>query len=131
MFLGTNLLIFSIGISLILNNCIRHCQRRQMALTALVIGRMAVVMSVCSTSDSLFKINFLTNKLLVAAIAGMSVLQLTAVHAPFMNPIFSTAPLTMQELALTLALASVVLFVVEIDKWWKRRKAKRNQGLMV
>ncbi|MEW5920987.1 MAG: cation-translocating P-type ATPase [Bacillota bacterium] len=80
-----------------------------MVFTAIVIGRMAVVMSVRSNIDSLFKIGFLTNKPLIAAIVSMSALQLMAVYAPFLNPIFSTEPLTMKELALTLALATVVL----------------------
>lgn len=97
-----------------------------MVFTALVIGRMAVVMSVRSNIDSLFKIGFLTNKPLIAAIVSMSALQFMAVYAPFLNPVFSTEPLTMKELALTLTLVSVVLFAVGIEKLWKRRKVKQN-----
>ena len=93
-----------------------------MIFTALVIGRMAVVMSVRSNSDSLLKIGLFSNKPLVGAIAGMSALQLMAVYAPFMHPVFYTEPLSLKELALTLALASVVLFAVEIEKLWKNRR---------
>ncbi len=93
-----------------------------MVFTALVIGRMAVAMSVRSDTDSLFKIGFLTNKPLIAAIVSMSSLQLMAVYVPFLNQVFSTEPLTMKELALTLALSSVVFFAVEIEKLVKRRR---------
>ncbi|HAP32578.1 MAG TPA: ATPase [Firmicutes bacterium] len=93
-----------------------------MFFTALVIGRMAVAMSVRSNIDSLFKIGFFTNKPLITAIVCMSALQFMAVYVPFMHGIFRTEPLTVQEMALTLALASVVLVVMEIEKFWRRRK---------
>lgn len=94
-----------------------------MFFTALVIGRMAVAMSVRSNIESLFKIGFFTNKPLITAIVSMSALQFAVVYLPFMHGIFRTEPLSVHELLLTLALASMVLFVVEIEKLWKRSTA--------
>lgn len=96
-----------------------------MVFTALVLGRMAVAMSVRSDIDSLGRIGFFSNKPLLAAIASMSALQLLVVYLPVLNPIFYTEPLTVKELALTLILSSTVLVVVEIEKLWKRC---RNRG---
>ena len=48
-------------------------------------------------------------------------LQLAVIYIPIFNPIFRTQPLTLQELGICLALSSVVLFAVEVEKWLVRR----------
>ncbi|MBU4337929.1 MAG: cation-translocating P-type ATPase [Actinobacteria bacterium] len=93
-----------------------------MVFTALVIGRMAVAMSVRSETDSIFRIGFFSNKPLLGAIVLTIALQLAVVYMPFLNTVFSTQPLTLNELLLTLALSSVVFFAVEIEKLIRRKK---------
>lgn len=93
-----------------------------MVFTALVIGRMAVAMSVRSDYDSLFKIGFFSNKPLLGAVLLTFTLQMTVVYMPFLNPIFKTEPLALSELMVTLALSAVVLFVMEIEKLTRRKK---------
>lgn len=93
-----------------------------MIFTGLVIGRMAVVMAVRSESDSLFKIGILSNKPLFGAVLLTFGLQMAVVYIPFLNPIFNTQPLTFNELMLTLAFSSVVLFVIEIEKLYRRKR---------
>jgi Ca2+-transporting ATPase len=39
---------------------------------------------------------------------------------PFLNPVFSTVPLTLFELVLTLALSAVVFVAIEMEKLWVR-----------
>jgi len=91
-----------------------------MIFTALVIGRMAVVMGLRSEHDSLFKIGVFSNKPLLGAVLLTFVLQLTTVYVPFLNPVFNTMPLTPFELALTLALSAVVFVAIEMEKLWVR-----------
>jgi len=93
-----------------------------MVFTALVIGRMAVVLAVRSEHDSLLSIGVFTNKPLVGAVLLTFVLQVAVVYIPFMNGIFNTEPLSLNELALTLALSSVVFFAIETEKLIKRRR---------
>jgi Ca2+-transporting ATPase len=93
-----------------------------MVFTALVIGRMAVVMSVRSEEDSIFRIGFFSNRPLLGAIVLTIALQMAVVYMPFLNPVFNTQPLTLNELLLTLALSSVVFFAVEIEKLIKRKR---------
>lgn len=95
-----------------------------MVFTALVIGRMAVVMSVRSEKDSIFRIGFFSNSPLLGAIVLTIALQMAVVYMPFLNPVFGTQPLTLNELLLTLALSTVVFFAVEVEKVWKRKKWK-------
>jgi Ca2+-transporting ATPase len=47
-------------------------------------------------------------------------LQMATIYVPFLNPIFKTEPLSLGELALCLAAASVVWVVVELEKAWRR-----------
>ncbi len=94
-----------------------------MVFTGLVIGRMSVIMAVKSESASIFKRGFLGNKPLIAAVLLTIGLQLAAVYVPQLNPIFSTVPLTAFELMLTLALSSVVLIAVELEKFIRRRQS--------
>jgi Ca2+-transporting ATPase len=64
----------------------------------------------------------LSNKPLLGAVVISFVFQMAAVYVPLLNPVFRTKPLTPYELLITLALSSSVLFVAEIEKWFKRRK---------
>jgi Ca2+-transporting ATPase len=48
-------------------------------------------------------------------------LQLAVIYLPALNDIFHTRPLPVFDLAVCLALSSLVLFAVEIEKWLLRR----------
>lgn len=44
---------------------------------------------------------------------------MATIYVPAFNSIFKTAPLSLAELAATLAIAAVVFVAVEIEKWVK------------
>jgi len=48
-------------------------------------------------------------------------LQLATIYLPWLNPIFKTEPLSVDELAFCLAMSTVVFIGVEIEKWMIRR----------
>jgi Ca2+-transporting ATPase len=56
------------------------------------------------------------------AIAFTFVLQVATIYVPALNHIFKTVPLSLTELAATLAIAAVVFVAVEVEKWVKRRR---------
>jgi Ca2+-transporting ATPase len=91
-----------------------------MVFTALVIGRMAVVLACRSENDSLLRTGVFSNRPLLGAILLTAAAQAAAVYLPFFNGILGTAPLTAFELSLTLAVAGVVFFAIEAEKVYKR-----------
>lgn len=105
-----------------------HYAWQTMIFTGLVLGRMAVVMVVRSENDSLLKIGFLSNKPLLGAVLLTFTLQMAVVYTPFLNSVFNTQPLTFKELLLTIAFSSGMLFVVEIEKLYRRRKRQTAAG---
>jgi Ca2+-transporting ATPase len=92
-----------------------------MIFTALVLGRMAVVVAVRSEYDSILKIGFFTNKPLIGAVLLTTILQLSVIYIPSLNRIFRTEPLSFDELLLTLFASSIIFFFIEIEKFIKRR----------
>jgi len=47
---------------------------------------------------------------------------MATIYVPYLNGIFKTHPLTLEELSITLALSSVIFIAVEIEKFLKRKK---------
>jgi Ca2+-transporting ATPase len=49
---------------------------------------------------------------------------MATIYVPILNPIFHTAPLSLHELVLTLALSSVVFLAVETEKLVRRKNPR-------
>jgi Ca2+-transporting ATPase len=63
----------------------------------------------------------LSNKPLLGAVILTFGLQMATIFISFLNPVFKTQPLDLDELVISLGLASIIFFAVEIEKWWKRK----------
>jgi len=97
-----------------------------MVFTVLTLAQMWQVMAIRSDRRSLFQQGLLSNRPLLGAVLLTFVLQLVVIYAPPLNPIFRTTPLTAAELAGCVAVSSVVLVAVEIDKWRLRSRGRRE-----
>ncbi|NLN61023.1 MAG: cation-translocating P-type ATPase [Deltaproteobacteria bacterium] len=93
-----------------------------MVFTVLCLTQLGHVLAIRSEKESLFKIGLFSNKYLFGAVMLTFLLQLATIYVPALNPIFKTSPLTAQELAVTLALSSLIFIAVEIEKFFIRRK---------
>lgn len=91
-----------------------------MAFTVLTMTQLAHVMAIRSEKESLFSIGLFSNLPMAAAVIVTFTLQMATIYVPALNPIFKTDALNMGELALCLALSSVVFIAVEIEKWLVR-----------
>ena len=102
-----------------------HAHWQTMVFTVLCLTQLGHVLAIRSEKESLFKIGLFSNNYLVGSVLLTFILQMATIYVPFLNPIFKTEPLTLNELAFTLALSSVVFFAVEVEKLIKRERSKK------
>jgi Ca2+-transporting ATPase len=95
-----------------------------MTFTVLCLTQLGHVLAIRSEKESLFRMGLFSNKYLLGAVLLTFVLQMATIYVPALNPIFKTAPLTINELFISIALSSIVFVAVEIEKFIKRRRYK-------
>lgn len=93
-----------------------------MAFTVLCFSQMGHVLAIRSNRESFFQAGLLSNVPMLIALMITIALQLCVIYVPFLNNIFRTEPLTGTELAISVCISSVVFWVVELEKWIKRRR---------
>ncbi len=98
-----------------------------MVFAVLSFSQMAHVLAIRSETRSLFRQGLLSNIPLLTAVALTFLLQLAVIYIPFLNPIFRTAPLTLNELLAVLAASSVIFVAVELEKVFKRGKIAKQR----
>jgi Ca2+-transporting ATPase len=102
-----------------------------MAFSVLCFSQLGHAMAVRSELESIFKIGVFSNKPMLLAILITVGLQLMVIYIPFLNQVFKTEPLTLIELAITIAVSSIVFWAVEIEKRVKRfRMVKVNSEVL-
>jgi Ca2+-transporting ATPase len=98
-----------------------------MVFTTLAFSQMAHVLAIRSGRDSLFRIGLLSNKPLMGAVVLTVILQLALVYLPFLQALFKTRALAAPDLALSVALSSLIFAAVELEKWFGRRRSYREE----
>jgi P-type Ca2+ transporter type 2C len=97
-----------------------------MLFTTLTLSQLAHVMAIRSGDDSLFRVGLLSNKPLLGAVAITFVLQLVAIYTPFFQGFLETEALPLADLAIAVALSTIIFWAVEVEKWLTRRKISRE-----
>jgi Ca2+-transporting ATPase len=92
-----------------------------MVFTGLCLSQLAHVLAIRSERESLFSLGLFSNASLFGAVTLTFALQMATIYVPALNSVFKTAPLSLTELAITLAIAAVVFVAVEVEKWVRRR----------
>ena len=103
-------------------NQIGHEGWQTMVFTTLTLSQLALVLSLRSERDSLFKIGFFSNTPLLFIVAFTFLLQMMVTYVPFWQRVLKTHPLTALELLISLGLALAPFVVDEIRKAVVRRR---------
>ena len=122
--LGVGLLVGGLSIGMqawAIRQGLPHWQT--MTFTVLCFSQLGLALAIRSRRESIFTIGLLSNKPLLGAVALTVALHLLIIYVPFCNVLFSTQPLTVAELGIAVAVASVVFLTVEAQKLIGRRRA--------
>ncbi|WP_291378742.1 cation-transporting P-type ATPase [Demequina sp.] len=90
------------------------------AFTVLVLSHLTNAFSARSETVSVVR-HLATNRWLWGAVALSALLQVAVVHVPLLNEAFSTAPLSLSQWGMCVALAAIVPLAIEARKWVLRR----------
>ena len=121
--IGIVMSLISIGIGLIAYNA-GDPAWQTLLFTTLIFAQLALALEARSEEESLFRLGVFTNRSMIWAIISTLILQLLVVYVPFLQTIFDTDPLGWQDL-LTAFLAGLgVIVVVEVWKWFMRRRSR-------
>jgi Ca2+-transporting ATPase len=93
-----------------------------MAVTTVVFAQVFQALAIRSNTESLFRQGLLSNRALLLSAAAVVILQLVVIYTPILQNLFDTVSLSPLQLAVTALAGSVVLWVVEIEKAFRRRK---------
>lgn len=118
------LLAFSIGCNFDYHNEALIPQAQTMAFAVLAISELVHVFNIRSNKESIFKIGFGTNKMLLLANFVSFLLVFLVLEVPFLQNIFSVAPLDMVHWMWVAILAIAPLIIVEIFKLLKLNTLK-------
>ncbi|WP_020602038.1 cation-translocating P-type ATPase [Spirosoma spitsbergense] len=91
-----------------------------MTFTVLCFSQLGNALAIRSHRLSVFSIGLLSNKPMLGAVTLSMGLQLLIIYLPFFNALFSTQPLTLNELGITLAVSSSTFWTIEISKLIRR-----------
>lgn len=94
---------------------------RTLAFTVLCFAQLAHVLVIRSEKESIFKMGLFSNKSLFMAVAVTFFLQLGTIYIPWMNHVFHTSPISLGELCMLLAVSSLIILAVELEKWLRRK----------
>jgi Ca2+-transporting ATPase len=96
-----------------------------MVFTVLSLSQLGHVLAVRSDRTFLYKQGIFSNLPLFLSVLATFVLQLGVIYSPFMNNLFKTQPLTLNELILCILISIIVFHAVELEKWIRKRTFKK------
>jgi Ca2+-transporting ATPase len=93
-----------------------------MAFVTLSFSELLRAFTSRSETYPLIRIGLFSNRAMLYAFASSLLLLLTVIYAPFLQPIFDTVPLNLDQWIVVLPLLVVPGLVAEITKWGSRRR---------
>lgn len=93
-----------------------------MVFNTLTLAQMGHALAIRSHQESLFRLGLFSNKPLLYAVLLTFTLQLMVIYLPMLQPILGTTTLSPELLMLSLGLSSIIFWVVELEKWWIRKR---------
>jgi magnesium-transporting ATPase (P-type) len=100
---------------------------RSVAMTQMVMFQFFHVFNSRSLRRSVFQVPLTANPFLAISLGVALLAHVGVLHLPFMQGIFNTTPLSLQQWALVAGIGSLVVVAAEIDKFFLRRRDRRER----
>ncbi len=94
---------------------------RTLAVNTVVIIEMFYLLNCRSLTQSFFKLGVFSNRWIIVSFLIMALLQLLFTYAPVMNRVLASAPLTLNDWGLAVAVGFIGYLIIEFEKWLRRR----------
>jgi len=98
------------------------CMATSMTLACIVCSQIGAVFCCRTNLSSIFTIDILKNRLIVAGVICEIILLALLLYVPFLNEIFNTAPLGIAALAFAASWVPIMIFMDETRKLYLRRR---------
>jgi Ca2+-transporting ATPase len=85
--------------------------------TTLTLAQMGNALATRSDQDTLWQTGLFSNKVMLGSVLLTFILQLAVIYVPFLNRAFSTTPLGLRDLLISLGFSAIVFLAVEVFKW--------------
>ncbi|PKL77408.1 MAG: ATPase [Candidatus Melainabacteria bacterium HGW-Melainabacteria-1] len=109
--------------SLLLGSGVPEAEARSQLLLLMVCFQNFHALNCRSESRSAFALPFAHNPFLLSAILGAQSLHIAAMYLPIGQQVLGLTPPTLSQWLIYLALGSSILWLMEGDKWFRRRRA--------
>lgn len=123
---GVLIAALALGVGYYYDIALNVPQWQTMIFTTLAFAQIFQAFAVRSTDTSAFRMSLLSNRMLLVTSGAVLLSQLAVLYIPFLQTFFNTVPLTLADLAVCFGLGSLVLFAIELEKWWNRRGEKKS-----
>ena len=100
---------------------------RTIALTTMVFFQFYQALNCRSETQSIFRMNPLSNQLLFISMIAAFLAQLSVIYVPAFQWVFRTVPITISEWMDIILVSTTIILVVEADKWLRRRRTVRGK----
>lgn len=102
-------------------------EAQTMAVTTIVFLQIFYLLNSRSLLYSVLEVGLWTNKWIYVGIGVLLALQIGFVYLPFMNTLFGSAPLSPLEWIETLVVGLIVLPIISLEKWFRKRPAQNKE----
>lgn len=92
-----------------------------MTLAAIIVTQIGNVFACRTDRESIFKVGFFSNKLVLLGIASELIIISALVYTPFLERIFGLAPIGLKEWGFLSVFAPTLLLIEERRKWIVRK----------
>ena len=90
--------------------------------TTLTLAQMGNALATRSDRDTLWQIGLFSNKTMLGSVLLTFLLQMAVIYTPFLNRAFSTTPLSLRDLLVSLGFGMIIFLAVEFVKWIRQTR---------